>query len=132
MRPGKLQQERDPFYECLLRTLFFIDGRPGGKGLRISSLSIPKRVNFRRSLIALLPAGQLLQGSEPLPAEEEKDLAKQKILENQQLVQLLALTPDGEEIEQRKMQNRTQLQTLEKKHDRFIDSSVEISPATTC
>jgi len=46
--------------------------------------------------------GQLLQGSEPLPAERRKRSCQTKNSRDQQLVQLLALTPDGEEIEQRK------------------------------
>jgi CHAT domain-containing protein len=54
--------------------------------------------------------------------KEEKELAKGKLLENQQLVRLIALAPDEDEIEQRKTEARAQLKTLEKKHDRFLDS----------
>jgi CHAT domain-containing protein len=53
--------------------------------------------------------------------EEERLLAKQKVLENNHLVQLIS-NSEGEEVEQRQSVARGYLQKLENRHERFLDS----------
>ncbi len=59
---------------------------------------------------------------------EEKELAKQKILQNTQLVQLLSLSSNEEEIENRKNLARLQLTVLEKNMIAFSTHCEEIFP----
>jgi CHAT domain-containing protein/Tfp pilus assembly protein PilF len=57
--------------------------------------------------------------------KEEKEIAKQKILDNKQLIQLVISENESEntgKLERRKADARGQLQSLERKHERFLDS----------
>jgi CHAT domain-containing protein/Tfp pilus assembly protein PilF len=53
---------------------------------------------------------------------EERDLARQKILDNRQLVNLIDQEDSTEETRVRQKETALHLQWLEQKHDRFIDS----------
>lgn len=53
--------------------------------------------------------------------DEERFIAKQKVLENSHLVQLIS-DSDGEEMEQRQSLARSNLQQLETRHQQFLDS----------
>ncbi|MBS1554933.1 MAG: CHAT domain-containing protein [Bacteroidetes bacterium] len=57
-----------------------------------------------------------------LLVSEEQQLAKRKVLENNQLIQLLSQSDDAEEVEQRREASLTSLSTLQRKHQLFLDS----------